>query len=144
MLVGVASLPPSFPSSRIWAFYSRNRQNCVYFCNTVYQHICLLLNSACMTESRGHKFLHLFVQAFFQFPWHQLAGKLGGKNLPIGTQVEGRAEAQATTKGQTKSKCIYEMIVSSKIPTKKFLDFCPEIFVASWGLPGSFLGFLGT
>jgi hypothetical protein len=26
-------------------------------------------------------------------------------------------------------------IVSSKIPTKLFLDFCPEFFVASWGLP---------
>ena len=34
--MGVASLPPSFPPSGTWAFYSRNRQNCVYFCNTVY------------------------------------------------------------------------------------------------------------
>jgi hypothetical protein len=25
------------------------------------------------------------------------------------------------------------MIVSSKIPTKLFLDFCPEIFVLFWG-----------
>ena len=33
--VGVAFLPPSFPPSALWAFYSRNRQNCVYFCNTV-------------------------------------------------------------------------------------------------------------
>ena len=47
-------------------------------------------------------------------------------------------------KGQLISKCPYEMTVSSKIPTKLFLDFCPEFFVASWGLPGSFLGFLGT
>ena len=22
------------------------------------------------------------------------------------------------------------------VPTKKFLEFCPEIFLASWGLPG--------
>jgi hypothetical protein len=34
------------------------------------------------------------------------------------------------------------MIVSSKMPTKLFPDFCPEIFVASLGLPGSFLGLL--
>ena len=34
------------------------------------------------------------------------------------------------------------MIVSSKIPTKLFQDFCPEIFVAPLGLPGSFLGLL--
>ena len=24
--------------------------------------------------------------------------------------------------------------------TKLFLDFCPDFFVASWGLPGSFFG----
>ena len=36
-------------------------------------------------------------------------------------------------KGQLISKCPYEMIVFSKIPTKLFLDFCPEIF-------GTFLG----
>ena len=36
MLVGVAFLPPSFPPSRTLAFYSRNRQNRVNICNTVY------------------------------------------------------------------------------------------------------------
>ena len=36
MLVGVASLPPSFPSSRTQAFYIIKRQSCLYFCNTVY------------------------------------------------------------------------------------------------------------
>ena len=44
-------------------------------------------------------------------------------------------------KGQLISKCPYEMIVSSKIPTKLFLDFCPEIFCtflgASWKLFGA-------
>jgi hypothetical protein len=44
-------------------------------------------------------------------------------------------------KGQLISKCPNEIIVASKIRTKLFLDFCPEIFVPSWGLPGSFLGF---
>ena len=48
------------------------------------------------------------------------------------------------TKGQLISKCPYEITVSSNIPTRLFLDFCLEIFVASWGLPGRFLGFLGT
>ena len=43
-------------------------------------------------------------------------------------------------KGQLISKCPFEMIVSSKVVPKLFLDFCPEIFVPSWGLPGSFLG----
>ena len=42
-------------------------------------------------------------------------------------------------KGQLISKCPYEMIVSSKIPPKLFLNFCPGIFVPSWGLPGIFL-----
>ena len=37
-----------------------------------------------------------------------------------------------------------EITVTSKVPTKLFLDFCPDFFLASWGLPGSFLGFLGT
>ena len=31
-------------------------------------------------------------------------------------------------KGQLISKCPYEKSVSSKIPTKIFLDFCPEMF----------------
>ena len=39
-------------------------------------------------------------------------------------------------KGQLISKCPYEESVSSKIPTKIFLDVCPEIFCsflgASW------------
>ena len=46
-------------------------------------------------------------------------------------------------KGQLISKCPYEKSVSSKIPMKLLLDFCPEIFCsfvgASWklfGLPG--------
>ena len=46
-------------------------------------------------------------------------------------------------KGQLISKCPYEKSVSSKIPTKIFLEFCPEIFCsilrASWklfGVPG--------
>ena len=42
------------------------------------------------------------------------------------------------TKGQLISKCPYEKSVSTKIPTKIFLEFCPEIFCsflgASWGL----------
>ena len=49
-------------------------------------------------------------------------------------------------KGQTKSKCSYEIIVSPKIATKKFLDFCPEIFCSFlgaskklWGLSVGFL-----
>ena len=48
-------------------------------------------------------------------------------------------------KGQLISKCPNKKSVSSKIPTKLFLDFCPEIFCsflggfleafwASWGL----------
>ena len=43
-------------------------------------------------------------------------------------------------KGQLISKCPYEMIVSSKIPTKLFLDICPEFFCSFLRLPGSFLG----
>ena len=37
-------------------------------------------------------------------------------------------------KGQLISKCPCEKTVSSKIPTKIFLEFCPEILRASWGL----------
>ena len=43
-------------------------------------------------------------------------------------------------KGQLVSKCPYERSVSSKIPTKIFLEFCLEIFCSFLG----FLGFLGT
>ena len=44
------------------------------------------------------------------------------------------------SKGQLISKCPFGFIVWTKLPTKLFLNFCPEIFVPSWGLPGSFLG----
>ena len=47
------------------------------------------------------------------------------------------------SKGQLISKCPFGIIVWAKIPTKSFLDFCPEFFCsflgASWklfGLPG--------
>ena len=36
MLVGVTSLPPSFPPSRTQAFYIIKRQNCLNICNRVY------------------------------------------------------------------------------------------------------------
>ena len=49
-------------------------------------------------------------------------------------------------KGQLISKCPYEKLVSSKIPTKLFLDFCPGFFLsflgASWKLFGLPVGFL--
>ena len=47
-------------------------------------------------------------------------------------------------KGELISKYPFGFIVWTKIPKKLFLDFCPEFFVASWGLHGSSLGFLGT
>ena len=37
-------------------------------------------------------------------------------------------DVHTNAKGQLISKCPYEIIVSSKIPTKLFLDFCPDIF----------------
>ena len=44
-------------------------------------------------------------------------------------------------KGQLISKCPFGIIVWTKIPTKLFLDFCPEIFCtflgASWKLFGA-------
>ena len=56
---------------------------------------------------------------------------------------KGKGNDNDDTKGQLISKCPYEKSVSSKIPTKIFLEFCPEIFCsflgASWklfGLPG--------
>ena len=61
------------------------------------------------------------------------------QNLQFSCNVE-----MSDVKGQLISKCPFGIIVWTKLPTKLFLDFCPEFFVASWGLPGSFLGFLGT
>ena len=46
-------------------------------------------------------------------------------------------------KGQLISKCPFGIIVWTKIPTKSFLDFCPEFFCtflgASWKFFGGFL-----
>ena len=47
--------------------------------------------------------------------------------------VDDFNDNEDVTKGQLISKCPYEMIVSSKIPTKLFLDFCPEIFCSFVG-----------
>ena len=56
------------------------------------------------------------------------------------------AITDANAKGQLISKCPNGKSVSSKIPTKLFLDFCPEIFCgfvgASWKLFGLPVGFL--
>jgi hypothetical protein len=56
---------------------------------------------------------------------------INDKVIHLGTSQESR-----DNKGQLISKCPYEKSVSSKIPTKIFLDFCPEIFCsflgASW------------
>ena len=67
----------------------------------------------------------------------------------LGVQLFGELKhhcvrKNVSVKGQLISKYPFGIIVWTKIPTKLFLDFCPEFFVASWGLPGSFLGFLGT
>ena len=40
---------------------------------------------------------------------------------------------ELVVKGQLISKCPYGKSVSSKIPTKLFLDFCPEIFCSFIG-----------
>ena len=40
------------------------------------------------------------------------------------------------SKGQLISKCPFGIIVWTKIPTKLFLDFCPEFFLQ---LPGGFM-----
>ena len=47
-------------------------------------------------------------------------------------------------KGQLNSKCSNEIILSSKIPTKLFLDFCPEILCTSLGAFWKLFGLLGT
>ena len=52
----------------------------------------------------------------------------------------------ASFKGQLISKCPYKKSVSSKIPTRIFLNFCPEFFCSflgtSWKDFGLYLGFL--
>ena len=65
------------------------------------------------------------------------------------TEADGYGSSHGhshSAKGQLISKCLYEKSVSSKIPTKLFLDFCPEIFCssvgASWKLFGLPVGFL--
>ena len=51
---------------------------------------------------------------------------------------------QTPSKGQLISKCPFGFIVWTKIPTKLFWISALSFFVASWGLHGSSLGFLGT
>ena len=64
--------------------------------------------------------------------------------LDTATEYKSTLEKSLTSaKGQLISKCPFGIIVWTKIPTKLFLDFCPEIFCSflgdSWklfGLPG--------
>ena len=55
--------------------------------------------------------------------------------------LRGAQLYEIVPKGRLISKCPYEMIVSSKIPTKLFPDFYPEFFCsflgASWKLSGA-------
>ena len=66
--------------------------------------------------------------SFFSLP--------GGENLVAIDLIVQHVRAQLVAKGRLISKFPYEKSVSSKIPTKTFLDFCPEIFCsflgASW------------
>ena len=57
---------------------------------------------------------------------------------------ESPKELPAHTKGMLISKFPHEMIVTSKIPMKFFLDFCPEIFYSFLGASWKLYGFLGT
>ena len=53
------------------------------------------------------------------------------------TEADGYGSSHGhshSAKGQLISKCLYEKSVSSKIPTKLFLDFCPKIFRTSVGV----------
>ena len=43
-----------------------------------------------------------------------------------GTKLERFLPKNQHTKGQLISKCLYEIIVWTKIPTKNFDNFCPE------------------
>ena len=72
-------------------------------------------------EERGGRFFDLNNPDYKSiYPWP--------KESSIGTKEE-------SPKGQLISKFPNEIIVSSKMPTKIFLDFCPEIFcTCSWGL----------
>ena len=57
---------------------------------------------------------------------------LHNKALKI-SDVKRKKSSDDVGKGQLISKCPCEIIVSSKIPTKLFLDFCPEIFCSFLG-----------
>ena len=54
-----------------------------------------------------------------------------------------KIEETRARKGQLISKCPYEKSVSSKIPTKIFLEFCPEIFYSFLGASSKLFGLSG-
>ena len=55
-----------------------------------------------------------------------------------------KSENSSVTKGQLISKCPFGIIVWTKFQQNYFWISALNFFIASWGLPGSFLGFLGT
>ena len=74
---------------------------------------------------------------------HEKSVEILDVSLTLEMAIYGLSYYTYIHKGQLISKCPYEKSVSSKIPKKIFLDFCPEIFCtflgASWklfGLPG--------
>ena len=79
------------------------------------------------------------------FLLHMLLITLLGKKCFVAFFLIARIGLWLLVKGQLISKCPFGVKTSSKIPTKLFLDFCPEIFCSflggfleafwpSWGL----------
>ena len=72
---------------------------------------------------------------------HEKSVEILDVSLTLEMAIYGLSYYTYIHKGQLISKCPYEKSVSSKIPKN---IFALKFFVPSWGLPGSFLGFLGT
>ena len=70
-----------------------------------------------------HSFLIIILIDFKNLASDIFADKFGRLQEKIGTECPGGEIA----KGQLISKCPFSVIVSTKIPTKKFDNFCPRI-----------------
>ena len=143
MLVGVASLPFSFPLSGMQAFYSRNRQNCIYFCNTLYFGISWNSSGASTLCRLGHSqaylvlplqvellklgYYHTIVTDGQATTWLQqcfLIHKIVNKARHKLVRLLGSSETLYTIQKQFQSRSLLKLSFICLIPQSKNLQTC--------------------
>ena len=91
-------------------------------------------------EQRQRSIVTRYPGIFTDWSGTSLSGKLRNQitvgnivRIPLeGIPLKGIPKGIGNDKGQLNSEGIYDVIVSTKMPTKIFKDFCPERLLEGW------------